>query len=45
MRDLIRSRREKLLAEGRDADELAAQVREVPASGILHAFAQQAARA
>lgn len=45
MRDLILSRRDKLAAEGRDADALAAAVREVRASDILRAFAAQAARA
>jgi GMP synthase (glutamine-hydrolysing) len=43
MRDLILSRREKLRAEGRDADVLASQVREVRAAEILRAFAAQAA--
>jgi GMP synthase (glutamine-hydrolysing) len=43
MRDLILSRREKLQAEGRDADKLAAQVREVQAGEILRAFAAQVA--
>jgi len=40
---LILSRREKLQAEGRDADVLASQVREVRAAEILRAFAAQAA--
>ncbi len=43
MRDLISSRRDKLRAEGRDADALAAQVHEVRAGEILRAFARQAA--
>ena len=43
MRDLILSRRDKLQAEGRDADALASQVREVRAAEILRAFAAQAA--
>jgi GMP synthase (glutamine-hydrolysing) len=42
MRDLILSRREKLAAEGRDADALAAQVHEVEAVAVLRAFAAQA---
>src|SRR5438105_1250805 len=42
MRDLIASRREKLSAEGLDADALASQVREVEASAVLRAFAEQA---
>ncbi len=41
MRDLILSRRDKLQAEGRDADALAAEVHEVPARQILQAFAGQ----
>jgi GMP synthase (glutamine-hydrolysing) len=45
LRDLIFSRREKLAAEGLDAEALAAQVREVEASAILRAFAVQAERA
>ena len=44
MRDLILSRRDKLKAEGRDADALAAQVREVQAGEVLRAFAAQAAK-
>jgi len=42
MRDLILSRRDKLRAEGRDADQLAREVREVRAGEILRAFAAQA---
>ena len=42
MRDLILSRRDKLLAEGRDPAALAAQVHAVDAGRILHAFAAQA---
>jgi GMP synthase (glutamine-hydrolysing) len=42
MRDLILSRRDKLEAEGLDADALAAQVHDVAAGQILHAFAAQA---
>jgi len=42
LRDLIFSRREKIAAEGGDPDALAAQVREVDAGKILHAFAAQA---
>jgi GMP synthase (glutamine-hydrolysing) len=38
MRDLILSRRDKLLAEGRDPLALAAQVHEVAAGKILEAF-------
>ncbi|HYY53695.1 MAG TPA: gamma-glutamyl-gamma-aminobutyrate hydrolase family protein [Myxococcales bacterium] len=45
MRDLIYSRREKLSAEGLDADAIATQVREVEASAVLRAFAAQAERA
>src|SRR5207237_624117 len=44
MRDLILSRRDKLAAEGRDADALAAQVHEVEAGALLRAFAAQAQR-
>lgn len=44
MRELIISRRDKLTAEGRDADALAAAVHEVEAGRILAAFADQAAR-
>ena len=44
MKDLILSRRDKLAAEGRDTDALAAQVHEVQAGRILHAFAGQATR-
>jgi GMP synthase (glutamine-hydrolysing) len=44
MRDLILSRREKLVAEGRDAGALARQVREVDSGAILRAFADQAQR-
>ena len=44
MRDLILSRREKLAAEGRDADALAARVHEVEADAVLRAFAAQAER-
>jgi GMP synthase (glutamine-hydrolysing) len=43
MRALIRSRREKLAAEGLDARALEDQVREVAAGKILSAFAAQAA--
>ena len=42
MRDLIRSRTDKLRAEGCDAEAIAAQVREVAAGNILRAFAAQA---
>ena len=42
LRDLIRSRKEKIAAEGRDAEEIAAQVREVDAGKVLQAFAAQA---
>jgi GMP synthase (glutamine-hydrolysing) len=42
LRDLILSRREKIAAEGRNPDELAAQVHEVDAGKVLHAFAAQA---
>ena len=42
MRELILSRRDKLAAEGRDADALAAEVRDVKAANILRAFAAQA---
>ncbi|MGZ6141813.1 MAG: glutamine amidotransferase-related protein [Myxococcales bacterium] len=42
MRDLILSRREKLVAEGRDPAAIAAQVREVAAGNILRAFAAEA---
>jgi GMP synthase (glutamine-hydrolysing) len=45
MRDLILSRRDKLAAEGRDADAIAAQVHEVEAGEILRAFAAQAEKA
>ena len=45
MRDLIASRKEKLAAEGRDAQALARQVREVQAGALLRAFADQARRA
>jgi GMP synthase (glutamine-hydrolysing) len=45
MRDLILSRRDKLAAEGRDADAVARAVREVRAGEILRAFAAQAALA
>jgi GMP synthase (glutamine-hydrolysing) len=45
MRDLLLSRRDKLLAEGRDPDALAAKVHEVEAGRILEAFADQASRA
>src|SRR5437667_6494871 len=45
MRDLILSRRDKLAAEGRDADALAAQVHEVEASAVLRAFAGQSEHA
>jgi GMP synthase (glutamine-hydrolysing) len=45
MRDLLLSRRDKLLAEGRDPDALAARVHEVQAGRILKAFADQASRA
>ena len=44
MRDLILSRRDKLAAEGRDAEVLARQVREVEAGAVLRAFAEQAQR-
>jgi len=42
LQDLIRSRKEKIAAEGRDAEEIAAQVREVDAGKVLEAFAAQA---
>ena len=42
MRDLILSRRDRIAAEGRDPDQLAAQVREVDAGKVLEAFAAQA---
>jgi len=45
MRDLIESRRDKLQAEGLDADQVASHVHEVRAGEILRAFAAQAARA
>ena len=45
MRDLVLSRRDRLQAEGMDAEAIAAQVREVTAAMILHAFAAQAERA
>jgi GMP synthase (glutamine-hydrolysing) len=45
LRDLIFSRREKLAAEGRDADAIAARVREVDSGRILRAFAEQASAA
>lgn len=45
LRELIRSRQEKLAAEGRDAEELAANVREVQAGQILRAFVEQVRRA
>ena len=44
MRELILSRRAQLSREGRDAEALAAAVREVRAGEILRAFAAQAAR-
>jgi GMP synthase (glutamine-hydrolysing) len=44
MRDLILSRRDKLTAEGRDADALARQVREVDAGAVLRAFSEVAQR-
>ncbi|HEY4885708.1 MAG TPA: glutamine amidotransferase [Myxococcales bacterium] len=44
MRDLILSRRDKLTAEGRDAEALARKVREVDAGAVLRAFAEQAQR-
>ncbi len=44
MRDLILSRRDKLAAEGRDAEAIARQVREVEAGALLRAFAKQAQR-
>jgi GMP synthase (glutamine-hydrolysing) len=44
MEDLILSRRDVLAREGRDADALAGQVRDVDAGAILHAFAAQAQR-
>src|SRR6267142_45924 len=44
MRDLILSRRDKLVAEGRDAEAIARQVREVEAGALLRAFAKQAQR-
>ena len=44
MRDLILSRRDKLAAEGRDAEAVARQVREVEAGAVLRAFAKQAQR-
>jgi len=45
LRDLILSRKDKLLAEGRDVGALVAAVHEVKASALLHAFAAQAAQA
>jgi GMP synthase (glutamine-hydrolysing) len=45
MRDLLLSRRDKLLAEGRDPDALSARVHEVEAGRILEAFADQSSRA
>src|SRR5437773_5750319 len=42
MRDLIFSRREKLIAEGKDPLALARDVRDVAAGGILRAFGRQA---
>jgi GMP synthase (glutamine-hydrolysing) len=45
LRDLIFSRRDKLSAEGLDAEAIAAGVREVDAGKVLHAFAAQARRA
>lgn len=45
MRDLIASRRVQLVTEGRDVDALIRGVHEVKAGAILHAFAEQAARA
>jgi GMP synthase (glutamine-hydrolysing) len=44
MRDLILSRRDKLTAEGRDAEALARKVHEVDAGAVLRAFAEQAQR-
>lgn len=44
MRDLILSRRDQLTAEGRDADALAAAVREVDAGKILTSFEREAER-
>ena len=44
MRDLILSRRDKLAAEGRDTDALAAAVRPVEAGKILKSFELEAAR-
>ena len=45
MRDLIASRKDKLAAEGRDAQALADAVRETDSAAILHAFAAQAQQA
>ena len=45
MRDLILSRRDKLTAEGRDTDALAAAVRAVEAGKILKSFEIEALRA
>ena len=45
MRELLLSRRDKLLAEGRDPAALAARVHEVEAGRILEAFADQSSRA
>lgn len=45
MRDLVLSRRDQLLAEGRDPEALAAAVREVEAGRILKSFELEASRA
>ena len=44
LRDLILSRKDKLLAEGRDVAALVAAVHEVKAAALLHAFAAQASQ-
>jgi GMP synthase (glutamine-hydrolysing) len=45
LRDLIRSRADKIRAEGKDPDAIAAQVREVDADRILEAFVALAGKA
>jgi GMP synthase (glutamine-hydrolysing) len=45
MRDLIRSRAEKIRAEGRDPEELAAEVRDHDSARLLKAFERLAAHA
>ncbi len=44
LRDLILSRKDKLLAEGRDVAALVAAVHEVKAAALLHAFSAQASQ-